>query len=521
MTAVDYVVIGAGHNGLVCAAYLARAGYEVTVLEARDDIGGCTRTISFPGTDGWKVNTCADVDIFFHPTAVPRELELGRFGWKPMHREVVFFAPFSDGSSLFIWRDEDRTAKEITRFSPRDAKGYRDYLAYWREAYSRLERVEAGSPPAPGDLVASLGGDMWAEEFFRLLVSPPKAVASEWFESPQMQGIMAWQTGLYHVSPDEPGAGLGLGHLAGCVLNGITRTLGGMGVLCNCLRRCLENAGGVVRTGARVREVVVDHERATGVRLDTGERIEARKGIVSSIDARRVLLDMLGEGTLDAHDRAVVQGITVGNIAIWRVSLALNEAPIFSARYGLDEASMGEALKSSIMLETDSWESIQIGWEQTRRGELADIANNMWIGIPTAMDPDLAGSRGHVVSFAEYVPYALAQGTWEERRSEAVDRVVASWERHAPLGAGQVRAVWSQTPEDLERETGNIHGHPFHIDQTFHQMFGLRPAPSLAQYRSPVEGLYLSGSGTHPGGGVTGLPGRNAAQAILSDLPAP
>lgn len=518
MTAVDYVVVGAGHNGLVCAAYLARAGYEVTVLEARDDIGGCTRTVAFPGADGWKVNACADVDIFFHSTPVPRELELHRFGWSPMHRDVVYFAPFSDGSSLFIWRDEERTMKEIARFSPSDAARYRDYLAYWREAYLRLERVEAGPPPAPGDLVASLGGDAWAEEFFRMLVSPPRTVASQWFDSPQMQGIMAWQTALYQVSPDEPGAALGLGHLAGCVLNGITRTRGGMGVLCSCLRRCLEEARGVVRTGARVREVMINHARATGVQLDTGERIEARQGIVSSIDARRVLLEMVDDRALTEHDRAVAQGITVSNVSIWRVSLALTEAPRFAPRYGLDEAAMTEALTASIMLETDSWERIQLGWDRTRRGELADIANNMWIGIPTAMDAQLAPSGGHVISFAEYVPYALAKGTWEERRAEAVERVVSSWERHAPLAAGQVKAVWSQTPEDLERETGNANGNPFHIDQTFHQMFGLRPAPTLARYRSPIEALYLSGSGTHPGGGVTGLPGRNAAQAILSAL---
>lgn len=518
MSKTDVVVIGAGHNGLVCAAYLAKAGYKITVVEQRPDIGGCTRTIDFPGASGWRTNTCADVDIFFHNTPVPRDLELHTYGFELLQRDVVYFAPFADGTSLFIWPETARTAEAISLFSLHDANAYVDYMAFWTEAYRRLERIELMAPPSNRELAAALGGDQWAEDFLQFLVTPPDVLARDQFESPQMQGIMAWQTALYGLPPDQPGASLGMGHLAGCVLNGITRPRGGTGAICAALRACLEAHGGAVITGNGARRIVVNDGWATAVELADATAIEANVAVVSAIDAKRVFLQLIQENVLPPEDKRAVERISVNNVGLLRVSLALSGLPRFDDRYGTDDRFVRDSTQASIMLETDSWDSIQGPWNVVRDGELPETANNMWIGIPTAMDGSLARPGHHLISFAEYVPYRLKRGSWEERKNEAAEHVIHSWCKYAPGTRDLITGVWVQTPDDLHHETGNLNSNAFHIDQTFHQMFGMRPTTRLSQYRTPVAGLYLSGSGVHPGGGITGLPGRNTAMAILEDL---
>jgi phytoene dehydrogenase-like protein len=240
--------------------------------------------------------------------------------------------------------------------------------------------------------------------------------------------------------------------------------------------------------------------------------------VVSGIDARRVFLELIEEEVLPPEDRRAVEKISVNNVGLMRVTLALSDLPRFDARYGKTEEFVRNSMQASIMLECDSWESIQGPWNTVRDDELPDVANNMWIGIPTAMDDSLCGTGRHLISFAEYAPFRLSKGTWTERKDEAAERVIRSWSRYSGRTRDLIQGVWVQTPEDIHRETGNINSNAFHIDQTFHQMFGMRPTTRLSQYRTPVDRLYLSGSGVHPGGGITGLPGRNTAAALIDDL---
>jgi beta-carotene ketolase (CrtO type) len=514
----DIAVIGAGHNGLACAAYLAKAGQDVVVVERRTDVGGCTRTIDFPSLPDWRVNTCADVDIFFHNGPVPSELELSKFGLRMLEREAVYFAPFLDGSSLFFWPDIDRTMREIAKFSKNDADAYRDYIAYWKEAFDRIGPLALGAPPRNADLMDALGGDTWADEFLQLLVTPGDSIAKGWFESPQMQGIMAWQMSLYSVPPEQAGVGMGFGHLAGSVLNGIQRPVGGTGALSAALRACVEAHQGRIITGNGVKRISIDDSRATGVELDDGSTLNPRNGIVSSIDAKRVFLDLVEEGVLPKDEQRAVEAVSVNNISFLRVSLALSDLPRFDSRYGDGEDFVRNSTQASPMLCADSWETVQMGWNQVWAGELPERANTMWIGVPTAMDNTIAPPDCHVISFAEYVPFTLKEGSWSERKAEAAERVIATWCEVAGDTQKHIRGVWVQSPEDIAGETGNIHGNPFHVDELFHQMFGMRPTSRMSQYRTPIGGLYLSGAGVHPGGGVTGLPGRNSALAVLADI---
>jgi beta-carotene ketolase (CrtO type) len=512
----DYVVVGGGHNGLVCAAYLAQAGLSTIVVERAPELGGCTRTIDFPGAPRYRVNTCADVDIVFHTTPISQELQLSRFGFRTLEREAVFFAPFRDGRSLFIWRDLDRTAEGIRRFSEKDADAYVGYIRFWEEAFRRLTSIDEDPPPSPSKLGAALGGDVWAERFLQFLVTPPDELAKRLFESPQMQGILGWQAALYGAPPDQPGTAIGLGHLAMCVLNGITRPDGGMGTLCSALRACIEAHGGRTIVGDGARQVLLRKGTAVGIRTDSGVEVIARHGVVASIDAWRVFRQLVPPGTLPTEVEREVDGISVNNVGLMRVSLALRGEPQFDDRFGSGSAFLRDSLQASLILNADSWDAIQQPWNVVREGDIPLTGNNMWIGIPTAMDSAAAPPGHHVISFLNYVPFRLARGTWTERSQESVDAVLRTWGSYSSITASLIDAMWVQTPDDLHAETGNIHSNAFHIDQAFHQMFGMRPTVSLSQYTTPVEKLYLTGSGVHPGGGVTGLPGRNTARRILA-----
>ena len=512
----DTVVIGAGHNGLVCACYLARAGQRVLVVERRADIGGCTRTIPFPGAAGTLVNTCADVDIFFHGGPVPRELDLASAGLEMLTRDVAYFVPFRDGRSVFLSSDLDATVREIRKLSRHDAAAWPGFMDYWEEVFRRLEPVEQDVPPAVGGLAEALGGDRLAEELMQLMIAPPRVAAEAWFESPEMLGILAWQTSLYGASPDTPGTGLGIGHLPGSIFAGIQRPRGGTGALCAALRRRLESFGGAVRTGAAVRRIALDDGgAAVGVVLEDDTRIACRT-VIASIDAKRVFRHLIEPAYVTDDLRRTVAGITVQNVGTYRLSIAVDGPLAFAQRYELDARAARLALEASPILNADTWGTVADGWKQITEARVReDGLNTTWVGVPTAMDTTLAPSGWHVVSFAEYAPYDLAQGTWEEVREQTAERIIEEWERYCPGTRARIRARWTQTPTDLHRETGNLMGNPFHIDQSAYQSFGMRPAPGLARYATPFAGLYLSGSGTHPGGGVTGLPGRNAATVVI------
>jgi len=526
MPPYDVAVVGAGHNGLVTAAYLARAGLRVVVLERRTLVGGaCVTEEVWPG---YRVSTAAYLCGLLQPRIV-RDLELERFGYAIQPKDPAFFSPFPDGRSLFIWADEQRTVEAIAAFSRADAERYPEYDAFLQ----RLARFVAPwllrTPPDPVrrrwvDLV-SLG--RLAAQTLRL---PPRTLAQAirlvtqsardfldaWFDSPHLKAALATDGVIgARGGPSTPGTAYILFHhcmgfAAGKPgLWGFVR--GGMGALAAALAASARRHGAVIRTDADVAQILLRDGRAAGVVLATGEEVPART-VVSNADPQRTLLRLVPAAALDEEFRREVAAIRMSGVSM-KVHLALDGLPDFTAFPG---STLGPQHRGTIHI-GPTMDYIDRAWDDARAG-IPSREPFLEVTIPTAYDPTLAPARRHILSiFVQYAPYALAAGSWETMGETFADRVIATLAAYAPNLPGLIRHRHVVTPLDLERDFGLTGGDIFHGEMTPDRLFFLRPVPGWAQYRTPVPGLYLCGSGTHPGGGITGAPGYNAAREILRD----
>jgi len=523
MADYDVIVIGAGHNGLVTAAYLARAGRNVLVLERRDRVGGAAVTEEvFPG---FRFSTCADGSGYLC-REVQRDL-------KPaveiLSSDPVVFAPQPDGSRLTIWRDPVKTAAEIARFSAVDAERYPDFvelLGKIAAVVGGLARVEPPDIPEVGlrDLLGlrPLAGPVRAlgrknvNDLLRVLPMPVADLLDEWFESDVVKGAIA-ANGVRDLTwgPTESGTAYALLYNwalsdPGCFRSsGVVK--GGMGALSDALADVARAFGAEIRTGAVVTGIATEEGRAIGVKL-AGEETLRAPVIVSNADPRTTFLDLLDPYELPAKVVRHVRNIKYRGSAT-RVLLALRELPEFTALTGEDPATL---LSGPIQI-APTLTYLQRAYDHVKYGEFAPQPF-LDVLIPTLLDPDLAPAGQHVMSItAKYAPYQLREGDWDEKREAFGDIVVDTLAEYAPKVREAILHRRVLTPPDLEAAYGLPEGNPSHGEMTLDQFFHMRPIPGFAQYRSPVEGLYLCGAGCHPGGGVTGIPGHNAARAILSD----
>jgi len=526
MSLHDVVIIGAGHNGLVAAAYLARAGLRVLLLERRAVVGGaCVTEEVWPG---YRVSTAAYLCGLLQPRII-RDLDLEHFGYVIQPKDPAFFSPFPDGRSLFVWADERRTAEAITAFSPADARRYPDYEAF----LLRLARfVDPWLLRTPPDLLRRRWADLWplgrlAVQALRL---PPRTVAQAvrlltqsardfldaWFDSPHLKAALATDGVIgARGGPSTPGTAYILFHhcmgfAAGKPgLWGFVR--GGMGALAEALAAAARHHGAAIRTGVDVAQILLRNGRATGVVLTSGEEVRARM-VVSNADPQRTFLQLTPAGALDEDFRRDVAGIRMSGVSM-KVHLALDGLPDFTALPG---ATLGPQHRGTIHI-GPTMEYIDRAWDDARAGT-PSREPFLEVTIPTAYDPTLAPAGKHILSiFVQYAPYALAAGSWDALGEAFADRVVATLAAYAPNLPNLIRHRHVVTPLDLERHFGLTGGDIFHGEMTPDRLFFLRPLPGWAQYRTPIRGLYLCGSGTHPGGGITGAPGYNAAREILRD----
>jgi phytoene dehydrogenase-like protein len=517
----DVVIVGGGHNGLVAAFYLAKAGLKPLVLEQRDRVGGGAITTELAA--GFRVPALT------HSTGllwrdIVADMELARHGVEFVTSEAQVFAPGSDGRALVLYNDVRRSADSIRTLSAKDGEAYPAY----RDAMTRVSSVIASlftsmppsiDNPSMSELWNLLGigrqfRALGKKDGYRLLRWGPMPVADlmhEWFETELLASALsgAGISGTM-LGPWSAGSALVL------LLREAHRRLavgaqvkGGPGALTRAMAAAAQQAGAEIRTNAEVARVLVKDERVAGVSLSTGEEIRAR-AVVSAADPKTTFLKLMDPVDLAPDFLTKVRNYrSHGTVA--KVNLALSGLPAFTGAPGPD------ALSGRIHIGPEM-DYLERAFDHAKYGQ---FASEPWldVSIPSILDPQLAPAGGHVMSvYAHVAPHALRNSTWNSARDPFRRAVLNTLSRFAPGIEGQIVAEQVVTPADLERDHGLFGGHIFHGELALDQLFTMRPILGHAQYRGPIEGLYLCGAGTHPGGFFTGGSGRNAAREVAKDL---
>lgn len=528
----DAAIIGAGHNGLVAAAYLAKAGLTVLVLERREVVGGTAVTEEvFPG---FKFSRAAYVLSLFRPE-ITRELRLADHGFAVIPRNPSSFTPLLDGRSLLLGPDPGMNRQEIGKFSTRDAEAFPRYGTM----LDRIARfVEPVLDMAPPDLAATEGrervealGDLaklgWramrlGRDLPRLLevwVAPAARILDRWFESEPLKSTLATNAIIGAMaSPSTPGSGYLLLHHAMGQTDGVRGVWGyvrgGMGTLTQAIAAAARAHGATILTGHPVAKIWTEGNQARGVVLEDGAMIRARV-VISNADPKVTFLNLLPPESLPEPFRDRIRSLDFSS-GVTKINVALDRLPSFTARPG---HAPGPQHCGTIHL-VSAMEEIEVAFRDALAGR-PSARPVIEMTLPSSLDPTLAPPGKHVMSlFVQYTPYTLAQGSWDDpgTKEAFADRVFRVIEEFAPGFTASVLARDILSPLDLERIFGLTGGNIFHGAMGPDQLFWRRPAPGWSRYRTPVKNLYLCGAGAHPGGGLIGAAGRNAALAILADL---
>jgi len=525
----DAAIIGGGHNGLVCAAYLAMAGLKVVVLERRGVVGGAAVTEEFH--PGFR-NSVASYTVSLLSPKVIADLALADHGLRIVERRIANFLPLDDGRYLKV--GGDRTREEVAKFSTRDAERLDAYQARLEAVADVLRALALETPPnvvgghpfaAIAELIKSgrianrlrrLGLDL-QRELLDLFTNSAGSYLDHWFESDPIKAVYGWDgvVGNY-ASPYTPGSAYVLLHHCFGEVNGKKGTwghaIGGMGAITQAMAKSAAAHGAEIRVDAPVREVMVEKGRAVGVVTETGEAVRARM-VISNLNPKLLYLRLI--------DRAALASSFVERIEKWRcgsgtfrMNVALSELPDFTCLPGHELAehhTAGIIIAPSLnYMEQAYFDARMHGWSKQPIVEVV---------ISSTLDDTLAPRGQHVASlFCQHVAPELPNGSWDAHRETVADLMIDTVDRHAPNFKRSVLGRQIFSPLDLERTFGLVGGDIFHGALDLGQMFSARPMLGHADYRGPLPGLYMCGSGTHPGGGVTGLPGHNAAREVLRDL---
>ena len=523
----DVVIVGGGHNGLVCACYLAGAGLNVRVLERRALVGGAAVTEEF--APGFRNSTAAYTVSLLNPKIIG-ELRLASHGLRIVERPFANFLPLPNGRSFRLGPTLADTQKELARFSARDAERLPDYYRTIETAADSLRRLVLETPPNLGGgwrdwlRALALGGRLARlkraeqRDLWELVTRSAGDLLDYWFDSDPIKAVFGFDAQVGHfASPYSPGSAYVLLHHAFGEVNGKRGTwghaLGGMGAVSEAIAKEARSRGVEITTAAEVLAVRVKGGRVSGVALRDGTEIEA-SAVAGAVNPKLLYLKMLEPGTLDAEFRSRIERWRCAS-GSFRMNVALSELPDFTCAPGKNAQphhSSGIIFAPSLTyMERAYFDARTAGFSREPIIEML---------IPSTIDPGLAPPGKHVASlFCQHFDPVLPGGrSWDDAREAAADAIVETVNRHAPNFKASILARKILSPLDLERDFGMIGGDIFHGALTLDQLFSARPVLGYADYRSPVRGLYLCASGAHPGGGVTGAPGHNAAREILRDF---
>jgi phytoene dehydrogenase-like protein len=524
LSTYDAIVIGAGHNGLVAAGYLAKAGKKVLVLERREVIGGATVTEEvFPG---YKFSVFSYVVSLLRPEII-RDLNLPKHGLTILPLESTL-TPLPNGDRLYRDGDHYRTYREIARFSPRDADAYEDYSRTMYFMAKAVKYILGIVPPDPTSLrpseVASLLrtarhflglNDDQLYTLTRLMTMSSADFLERWFESEPLKGTMS-ASGIIgtHLGPHSPGTAYVLLHHYMGEIDGAFRAWGfakgGTGGIAESIARAAQSFGADIQTGAPVAEVIVRGGKAAGVVLENGDEFQADV-VISSLDPKRTFLQLVDPALLPKDLLEDIRRYNIGGSS-GKVNLALDAPPRLACW-----PETGAHLRGAISI-SPSVDYIERAYDDSKYGRFSRHPY-IDIVIPSMIDPGMAPPGKHVMScFVQYAPYDLQDGSWEDNREAFGDVVVDTLSEYIPNLKDIILYRQVMTPWDMEHVAGLTQGNIFQGELSLWQLFFLRPAAGYAKYRTPIRNYYQCGSGTHPGGGISGAPGRLAALEILKDL---
>ncbi len=523
MKRYDAIVIGGGHNGLVAAAYLARAGRSVLVVEKNERVGGATYSEEI--LPGFTATVFSYVLSLMRPQIID-DLDLARHGLQLQALDGTF-TPMRDGRALMRWHDPAATRESLSQFSLRDAESYPRFGLRMHQLSQAIRGLLMMRPPKLGsahprelgglvDLARHFAklGDRRCHELARLMTASARDYLDRWFETDVLKATMA-ASGIIgsFLGISSPGTAYVLLHHYAGELDGASRSWGfqrgGMGAVADALASSARSFGAEVRTGAGVERILTSGGRAAGVVLEGGEEVFADR-IGSSVDPRRTFLQLLDPEELPSDFVRDIRRFRFQGSS-GKVNLALDALPDFTAIPG-----PGRHLGGAISISPDS-ETLERAYDDAKRGRFSRVPY-LDICIPSLLDPGMAPPGKHVMSiFVQYAPYHLAEGApdWDAQRDAFGDAVIRTLAEYAPNLPDIILERQTLTPLDIERRTGLSEGNIFQGELALEQLLFLRPAAGWAQFHTPVRGLFLCGSGAHPGGGVMGAPGKLGADAML------
>jgi phytoene dehydrogenase-like protein len=523
MNKFDAIIIGSGHNGLVTACYLAKAGFHVGVIEKRETIGGAVSTETMFQSDenpnGFRMDVGSSVHIMIHQTGILEELELESYGLDYIEMDPMMSYPIPDGKGVIhFFKDIERTIESISRYAPEDAENYREFVEFWGRVNRGVLKTFLG-PPTGGHMVSELlkgqfrNGSMFKKgeqtEGLRKIFSSYGKIVDDAFDSPYMKAALTWFAAQSGPTPDMPATGDFVGWQSMLHQSGAKHPRGGSGMLTQAMASLIEDHGGKIITGKPVKSIEIENGRARGV-ITADESYYEAGLIVSNAHVQTTMLNMVGENHLDSSMLKKVENIQVGNGFGMVIRCAVEELPRYSAAPDDPHIHNGmQLLAPSVQYMYDA-----IGDYQKKRPPENPAVLAMTF---SKIDPEVAKDGKHTLfAWAQWHPYELAGNLkWDDIREREAEKIYQVVEQYAPNMSGKLIDWYIQSPLDIERKHGLLKGNVMHVEMNFDQMFMFRPIPELSKYETPIKNLYLSSASCHPGGGVFGAAGYNAANIIL------
>lgn len=522
----NVIVIGSGHNGLITACYLARKGYSVCVLERRETIGGavCTETMfkSKDNPHGFRIDIGSSAHFMIHQTGIIEDLELEKYGLEYIEMDPFASYPLKNKKGVIhFYRDIERTMESISHVAPEDVENYKEFIDFWSRVNKGVMNVFM-KPPTMKNIVSEVfKGQIKGKGMFRKgeqidgvkrILGSYKKLINDSFKNDHLKTALLWLAAQSGPLPDQTATADFVGWHAMYHESGAKHPKGGSGMLTQAMANMLNDYGGTIRTHVPVEKILIEGNKAIGVRLTTGEEIRASK-VVSNAHVQTTMLNLVGADHLSARWLTKVKNINIGNGFGMVIRCAVDELPQY------DSCPEDRDIHNGLQLLCPDQHFMNRAIGQYMKGETPDEPPVVAMTF-SKIDPEMAPDGKQILyAWAQWHPYKLSDNrNWDDIKEIEAQKIYNTIIEYAPNMKGKLIDWYIQSPLDIERKHGMIHGNVMHIEMTFDQMFMFRPLPGMSEYRTPVKNLYLSSASCHPGGGVFGAAGYNAAQIVLKDM---